>query len=138
MSLDHVFLSLLMNVLDFSDTLFSQFTHYLFFLFISEFIIVVTLIYLCLLLMIEISDLACLAWVVKSSLLIFQLLFNLDGLILDGLLHDHVGEDVRCHLLHRAGCCHIFVFSYYLNLKYALIIYFKYSAMVEQATIQST
>jgi hypothetical protein len=99
-----------MKVLDFSDTLFSQFTHYLFFLFISEFIIVVTLIYLCLLLMIQISDLACLARVVKSTLLIFQLLFNLDGLIFNGLLHDHVGEDVSCHLLHRAGCCHFLSF----------------------------
>ena len=43
----------------------------------------------------------------KSAILIFELILDLDGLVLDSLLHDHVLEDAGSHLLRRAGGLHL-------------------------------
>jgi hypothetical protein len=38
--------------------------------------------------------------IVQVPFLVLQLLLDLNGLVLDCLLHDHVREDVCCHRLH--------------------------------------
>jgi len=44
-------------------------------------------------------------WIVEIAFLVLELLLHLDGLVVDGLLHDHVREDLGGHILHGRGRC---------------------------------
>ena len=88
MSLDPVCLCLLIVRLYLSKSLLSQTTHYfLFFLVLPLKLFIVTSLFETVLL---VDVVLYLVRVNEFAFLIFELLFDLDGLVLDGFLHDHV------------------------------------------------
>lgn len=98
-ALDEVLLLLLVDVLHLCHPSLSNVSHDLL-LFFPESVVIVVLV-LPVVVTVVMHQAALVRQVVQVPLLILEFLLDLDGLVLDGLLHDHVREDLRGHLLHR-------------------------------------
>ena len=103
MSLDQVFLFLLILSLHLYHALLAYASHDLFLLGILSEILIVALF----------RSLTCLeqrselGHIMQLTLLVLNLLLHLDGLISNGFFHNHVGEESRCFRLNSAWSFHL-------------------------------
>ena len=94
MAFNQIFLLLLIHIFHLLHPSLTYVSHDLL-LFITEFLVVLVF-----LVMVMPEKFMPLRDIVQVPFLVLQLLLDLDGLVLDRLLHDHVREDVCCHRLH--------------------------------------
>jgi hypothetical protein len=85
MTFYEVFLLLLVNIFHLLHPPLAEISHYLFLFRVTKFVIILVV-----LMTMIMKQVAFLGEVVELTLLVLKLLFNLDGLILDGLFHNHV------------------------------------------------
>ena len=106
MALDKIFLLNLILVFHLLYTLISKSSHDLLFLLVPVVFIVRAVLQVGLMRVVgvtaAVSSVQMLMKVIavnKSAILVLELILDLDGLVLDSLLHDHVLEDAGSHLL---------------------------------------
>jgi hypothetical protein len=86
MAFNHVLLLFLLHISELSQPSLSEISHYLLFFIIPPILVLLFVI----LMMMLVMNWTTLTRVMELSFLILQLLLNLDSLVTDGLLHDHV------------------------------------------------
>jgi hypothetical protein len=112
MALNEVFLLLLVVVFHFCHSPLADVAHDFLFFITKTIIVFVTRLFV----MMIVQQTALVFHIMILAFLIFKLLLNLNGLVFDGLFHDHLRKDVGSHFLHSLWGLHDELFKFEFNI----------------------